>query len=118
VDGRPEYRSGYDSRSLVAQVGTLELGVSCDRPQSLSTMLLKRFRRSQNVLMRASARICIQGASTPKVKEVTDTAVTASLPRQPELLSSHAVNKALILHGLYGTQRSPRQDAVNGKRLS
>ena len=74
VDGRQGYRSGYYSRSLVTRVGTLELRVPRDRSGLFSTALFERYQRStEKALVSALAEMYVQGVSTRKVKEVTET---------------------------------------------
>ena len=73
VEGREGYRSGYYSRSLTTRVGTLELRVPRDRAGLFSTALFERYQRSEKALMSALAEMYVQGVSTRKVKEVTET---------------------------------------------
>jgi hypothetical protein len=73
VDGRQGYRSGYYSRSLVTRVGTLELRVPRDRSGLFSTALFERYQRSEKALVSALAEMYVQGVSTRKIKEVTET---------------------------------------------
>src|ERR1700761_8427158 len=73
VEGRQGYRSGYYSRSLTTRVGTLELRVPRDRAGLFSTALFERYQRSEKALVSALAEMYVQGVSTRKVKEVTET---------------------------------------------
>ena len=81
VDGRQGYRSGYYSRSLVTRVGTLDLRVPRDRSGLFSTALFERYQRSEKALVSALAEMYVQGVSTRKVKEVTETLCGHSFPQ-------------------------------------
>ena len=71
IEGRQGYRSGY--YSLTTRVGTLELRVPRDRSGLFSTALFERYQRSEKALVSALAEMYVQGVSTRKVKEVTET---------------------------------------------
>ena len=73
VEGRQGYRSGDYSRSLTTRVGTLELRVPRDRSGLFSTALFERYQRAEKALVSALAEMYLQGVSTRKVKEVTET---------------------------------------------
>ena len=66
------YRSGYYERSLVTRVGKLELRVPQDRQGHFSTQLFGRYQRSEKALVSALAEMYVQGASTRKVKAITE----------------------------------------------
>jgi putative transposase len=70
---RRGYRSGYYSRSLITRVGTIELRVPRDRTGLFSTELFERYQRSEKALVSALVEMYVQGVSTRKVKEVTET---------------------------------------------
>jgi putative transposase len=70
---RRGYRCGYYSRSLITRVGTIELRVPRDRSGLFSTELFERYQRSEKALVSALAEMYVQGVSTRKVKEVTET---------------------------------------------
>jgi putative transposase len=73
VDARQGYRSGYYTRALNTRVGTLELRVPRDRSGLFSTQLFERYQRSEKALVSALAEMYVQGVSTRKVKEITET---------------------------------------------
>ncbi len=66
------YRSGHYSRNLVTRVGTLELRVLQDRQGRFSTEVFERYQRSEKALVSALAEMYVQGASTRKVKAITE----------------------------------------------
>lgn len=70
--GRRGYRSGYYSRSLVSRVGTLELRVPQDRQGRFSTEVFERYQRSEKALVDSLIQMYVQGVSTRKVKEITE----------------------------------------------
>jgi len=71
--GRKGYRSGYYSRNLVTRVGALELRVPQDRQGLFSTEVFERYQRSEKALVDSLIQMYVQGVSTRKVKEVTET---------------------------------------------
>lgn len=72
-DGRKGYRSGYYTRNLVTRVGAIELRVPQDRQGHFSTEVFERYQRSEKALVDALIQMYVQGVSTRKVKEVTET---------------------------------------------
>jgi transposase-like protein len=70
--GRLGYRSGYYERSLVTQVGRIELRVPQDREGRFSTALFERYQRSEKALVSALTEMYVQGVSTRKVKKITE----------------------------------------------
>ena len=72
-DGRKGYRSGYYKRDLVTRVGAIELRVPQDRQGLFSTEVFERYQRSEKALVDALIQMYVQGVSTRKVKEVTET---------------------------------------------
>ena len=69
---RQAYRSGYYGRTLITQVGKLELRVPQDRTGRFSTELFERNQRSERALVAALAEMYVQGVSTRKVKAITE----------------------------------------------
>jgi transposase-like protein len=65
-------RAGYYSRTLVTQVGKLELRVPQDRDGRFSTELFERYQRSEQALVATLAEMYVQGVSTRKVKAITE----------------------------------------------
>ena len=66
------YRSGYYTRSLVTRVGSMELRVPQDRQGRFSTEVFEHYQRSEKALVLALAEMYVQGASTRKVKAITE----------------------------------------------
>jgi putative transposase len=66
------HRSGYYGRTLISRVGKLELRVPQDRQGRFSTKLFERYQRSEKALVAALAEMYVQGASTRKVKAITE----------------------------------------------
>jgi transposase-like protein len=65
-------RSGYYSPTLITRVGKLELRVPQDRDGRFSTQLLELYQRSEKAPVSALAEMCVQWASTRKVKGITE----------------------------------------------
>lgn len=72
-DGRKGYRSGYYTRNLMTRVGAIELRVPQDRQGLFSTEVFERYQRSEKALVDTLIQMYVQGVSTRKVKEVTET---------------------------------------------
>ena len=63
-------RSGDCRRSLVTRVGQLELRAPQDRDGRFSTEVSGRCRRSEKALVATLAKMCVQGVSTRRVRQV------------------------------------------------
>ena len=72
-DDRAGYRNGYRTRSLTTRVGTLILHVPKFRDGNFSTELFERYQRSEKALMLSLMEMVVQGVSTRKVQEITET---------------------------------------------
>lgn len=72
-DERTSYRNGYRTRSLTTRVGTLILHVPKFRDGNFSTELFERYQRSEKALMLSLMEMVVQGVSTRKVQEITET---------------------------------------------
>lgn len=72
-DERTSYRNGYRTRSLTTRVGTLFLHVPKFRDGTFSTELFERYQRSEKALLLSLMEMVIQGVSTRKVTEITET---------------------------------------------
>jgi putative transposase len=65
-------RNGYKPRALRTRVGTLNLLVPQDREGTFSTRLFTRYQRNEKALVLALMEMYVEGASTRKVKEITE----------------------------------------------
>ena len=72
-DDRISYRNGYRTRSLTTRVGTLILHVPKFRDGNFSTELFERYQRSEKALILSLMEMVVQGVSTRKVQEITET---------------------------------------------
>jgi len=72
-DGRTSYRNGYRERTLTTRVGTLILHVPKFRDGTFSTDLFRNYQRSEKALLLSLMEMVIQGVSTRKVGEITET---------------------------------------------
>ena len=66
-------RNGYKPRMLRTRVGTLNLLIPQDREGTFSTSIFTRYQRNEKALVLALMEMYIQGVSTRKVREVTET---------------------------------------------
>jgi putative transposase len=73
TDDRTSYRNGYRTRQLTTRVGTLILHVPKFRDGTFSTELFERYQRSEKALLLSLMEMVIQGVSTRKVSEITET---------------------------------------------
>ena len=73
TEDRLTYRNGYRTRSFTTRVGTLMLHVPKFRDGSFSTELFRSYERSEQALLLSFMEMVIQGVSTRKVAQVTDT---------------------------------------------
>jgi len=72
-DRRTSYRNGYRERTLATRVGTLTLHVPKFRDGTFSTDLFRNYQRSEKALLLSLMEMVIQGVSTRKVSEITET---------------------------------------------
>jgi putative transposase len=72
-EDRTSYRNGYRSRSLATRVGTLFLHIPKFRDGTFSTDLFNNYQRSEKALILSLMEMVIQGVSTRKVSEITET---------------------------------------------
>ena len=70
---RRTYRNGYRTRELTTRVGPLTLHVPKLRDGTFSTKLFSHYQRSEQALQLALMEMVLQGVSTRKVQEITDT---------------------------------------------
>ncbi len=70
---RRGYRNGSKPRTLTTRVGTLELLVPQDRDGTFSTELFGRYQRSEQALVASLMEMYVQGVSTRKVAQITET---------------------------------------------
>ena len=66
-------RNGYKPRMLRTRVGTLNLAIPQDREGTFSTSIFARYQRNEKALVLALMEMYIQGVSTRKVTEITET---------------------------------------------
>jgi len=81
TDNRLGYRNGSYSRKLKTRVGTLELDVIRDRDGLFSTELFKRYQRSEQAFVLSLVEMYIQGVSTRRVKNITETLCGTSISK-------------------------------------
>ena len=89
-EGRRGHRNGYKPRQLKTRVGTLELAVPQDREGTFSSELFNRYQRSERALVTTLMEMYLEGVSTRKVKDVTETLCGTSFSKSTvsELVSS------------------------------
>lgn len=73
TDDRTSYRNGTRERTLTTRVGTLILHVPKFRDGTFSTDLFRNYQRSEKALLLSLMEMVIQGISTRKVSEITET---------------------------------------------
>jgi len=73
TDGRISYRNGTRERMLTTRVGTLILHVPKFRDGTFSTDLFRSYQRSEKALLLSLMEMVVQGVSTRKVSEITET---------------------------------------------
>ncbi len=73
VEGRTGHRNGHKPRTLRTRVGTLNLLVPQDREGTFSTRLFSRYQRNEKALCLALMQMYVEGVSTRKVKDITET---------------------------------------------
>ncbi|EQD54741.1 transposase mutator type, partial [mine drainage metagenome] len=100
---RQGYRNGVRPRTLYTRVGPVTLQVPQTRDGSFSPELFKRYQRSEQAFVLALMERVVQGVSTRKVTEITETLCGASC--------SKSTVSAL------GAGLDPRVRAFNERRL-
>lgn len=70
---RRGYRNGYKPRRLNTRVGTLELLIPQDRDGGFRTELFEKYQRNEKALVLSLMTMYLQGVSTRKVRDVTET---------------------------------------------
>ena len=78
---RQGYRNGYRARQLKTRVGTLELAVPVDRDGTFRSELFERYQRSEKALVATLMQMYLEGVSTRKVRDVTETLCGTSFSR-------------------------------------
>ena len=73
TDDRTSYRNGTRERTLTTRVGTLILHVPKFRDGTFSTDLFRNYQRSEKALLLSLMEMVVQGVSTRKVSEITET---------------------------------------------
>ena len=73
TDDRTTYRNGTRERTLTTRVGTLILHVPKFRDGTFSTDLFRSYQRSEKALLLSLMEMVVQGVSTRKVSEITET---------------------------------------------
>ncbi len=87
-ENRTGHRNGHKPRTLRTRVGTLNLAVPQDREGTFSTRLFSRYQRNEKALVLALMEMYVEGVSTRKVKDVTETLCGTSFSKS--LVSSLA----------------------------
>jgi transposase-like protein len=72
-DERTTYRNGSRTRMLATRVGSLVLHVPKFRDGTFSTDLFSSYQRSEQALLLSLMEMVIQGVSTRKISEITET---------------------------------------------
>lgn len=72
-EDRLTYRNGYRERGLTTRVGTLTLRIPKFRDGTFSTELFDTYQRSEQALILSMMEMVVQGVSTRKVGEITQT---------------------------------------------
>lgn len=101
---RQGYRNGVRLRTLYTRVGPVTLQVPQTRDGSFSPELFKRYQRSEQAFVLALMEMVVQGVSTRKVTEVTETLCGASFSKS---------TVSALCAGL-----DPRVRAFNERRLT
>ena len=73
TEARTGHRNGYKPRTLHTRVGTLTLMVPQDREGTFQTAIFARYQRSEKALVVALMEMYLEGVSTRKVREITET---------------------------------------------
>lgn len=73
TEGRLAYRNGYRLRPLTTRVGTLNLHLPKFRDGTFSTQLFRSYERSEQALLLSLMEMVLQGVSTRKVSQITET---------------------------------------------
>ena len=80
-DERTTYRNGSRTRMLATRVGSLILHVPKFRNGTLGADLFTSYQRSEQALLLSLMEMVIQGVSTRKISEITETLCGTSFPR-------------------------------------
>ena len=78
---RQAYRNGYRTRTLYTRVGPLSLRVPQTRNGEFSTDIFNKYQRSEQAFVLGLMEMYVQGASTRKVKKVTEALCGASFSK-------------------------------------
>jgi putative transposase len=81
TDARQGYRNGSYSRKIKTRVGSIELDVIRDREGIFSTELFRRYQRSEKAFVLSLIEMYIQGVSTRRVKNITETLCGTSISK-------------------------------------
>ena len=73
TDERQTYRNGYRERQFKTRVGSLELLIPKLRNGTFSTTLFANYERSEKALVLSLMEMVLQGVSTRKVSNITET---------------------------------------------
>ena len=96
TDERLTYRNGYRSRQLTTRVGSLTLQVPKFREGTFATQLFSQFERSEQALLLSLMEMVIQGVSTRKVSQITETLCGTSFSKST--VSALCANLDPIVH--------------------
>lgn len=81
TETRTGHRNGSKPRTLHTRVGTLTLLVPQDRDGTFQTQLFARYQRSEKALVLALMEMYLEGVSTRKVREITETLCGTSVSK-------------------------------------
>ena len=80
-EDRVTSRNGYRDRGLQTRVGSLTLKVPKLREGSFTTELFSAYQRSEQALLLSLMEMVVQGVSTRKISEITETLCGTSFSR-------------------------------------
>lgn len=94
-DDRTSYRNGYRERTLTTRVGTLILHVPKFRDGTFYTDLFRSYQRSEKALLLSLMEMVVQGVSTRKVSEITETLCGTSFSKSTVSLLCQELNPVI-----------------------
>ena len=95
TEERQTYRNGYRTRMLTTRVGALTLHVPKFRDGTFSTELFRSYERSEQALLLSLMEMVIQGVSTRKVAQITETLCGTSFSKSTVSLLCQQLDPAV-----------------------
>ena len=95
TEERQTYRNGYRTRMLTTRVGTLTLHIPKFRDGTFSTELFRSYERSEQALLLSLMEMVIQGVSTRKVAQITETLCGTSFSKSTVSLLCQQLDPAV-----------------------